>query len=394
MHLLHKLITISDIESLNKENIDINFEINKFKEYSEKTINLKNKIEEEINKLNAVYDKIMTNITKSFKRKHEELLEQENNLKDSLNNETTKIKEKLEKFLTDINESIRNSEKIKKGVNKLKNEENNTIKIITYISTINKYIKNMKKLFSQLMKNSNIIYEEDNFKIKYDEYFFNGIYIPNNIEFKDINISSINIKWKIDDINIIDIDKNNIKYILELRKEKDKFKKIYEGNSNSYIINNLDFKTDYEFRICCFYNDLIGPWTQVQSFNLSKLNNLVLKNDLKPKQFKKFVHDNHSPLNDEYILILKDGVQYGPYIHYELGKYLIIYNGDGLLNGDYDCVDTNYTFPIKILEKSQSKIIYQVDISQKSTSGVEFRVFNKKNDFVLIKSIEVFKYNN
>ena len=146
MHLLHKLITISDIESLNKENIDINFEINKFKEYSEKTINLKNKIEEEINKLNAVYDKIMTNITKSFKRKHEELLEQENNLKDSLNNETTKIKEKLEKFLTDINESIRNSEKIKKGVNKLKNEENNTIKIITYISTINKYIKNMKKL--------------------------------------------------------------------------------------------------------------------------------------------------------------------------------------------------------------------------------------------------------
>ena len=89
------------------------------------------------------------------------------------------------------------------------------------------------------------------------------------------------------------------------------------------------------------------------------------KDDFKPEQFKKFVHNNHYPLNDEYILILKDGVQYGPYIHYELGKYLIIYNGDGLLNGDYDCVDTNYTFPIKILEKSQSKIIYQVDISQK-----------------------------
>ena len=39
---------------------------------------------------------------------------------------------------------------------------------------------------------------------------------------------------------------------------------------------------------------------------------------------------------DEYISIEKGGIQYGPYFHYEQGKYLIIYNGENLLNAKFE----------------------------------------------------------
>ena len=86
MHNGHKLINISDIDSLKKENITINSENKELLNLSEKIINLKNKIELEINKLNKLYDETTNNLTKSFNKKHEQLLKYEKNLKDELNN--------------------------------------------------------------------------------------------------------------------------------------------------------------------------------------------------------------------------------------------------------------------------------------------------------------------
>ena len=64
----------------------------------------------------------------------------------------------------------------------------NIIQALSYASKINKTQKNMKKLLNSLMKNIEFNYDENQNNIKYKEYYFNGIYIPNNIEFKDIFI--------------------------------------------------------------------------------------------------------------------------------------------------------------------------------------------------------------
>ena len=56
LHKDHKLIKITDIESLNKENITIESVSNDFNELSQKVIDLKNKIEKEINKINELYE--------------------------------------------------------------------------------------------------------------------------------------------------------------------------------------------------------------------------------------------------------------------------------------------------------------------------------------------------
>ena len=98
---------------------------------------------------------------------------------------------------------------------------------------------------------------------------------------------------------------------------------------------------------------------------------------------------------DEYIRIEKGGIQFGPYRHYEQGKYLIIYHGDSLLNAELDVIDNGLEskIPFIIISKSQTKIAYEIIIPSDLKSGIEFRAFNNSPTVILIKNKEVFKYN-
>ena len=75
----HKLIELSDNESLKKENITIESASKEFNENSKKIIELKIKIEDEINKINNLYEKTIDDLTKSYLKKHEQLLKEEMN---------------------------------------------------------------------------------------------------------------------------------------------------------------------------------------------------------------------------------------------------------------------------------------------------------------------------
>ena len=125
-----------------------------FNSLREKTKELKNKIEKEIEKVNNLYENVNNEVTKYFKDKHEILIEEENELKEKLKNEVTKVKEKLEIFLSESNKQINIGDRINKGIKSLNNNnEKNNIKILTYISKINKTEKEMKNLFQELMRN-------------------------------------------------------------------------------------------------------------------------------------------------------------------------------------------------------------------------------------------------
>ena len=146
IHRNHNLIKIEDEERLKKENLTIDSSSKSFNETYRKAKNLKEQIESEIFKINEQYDKIMKEISKSFELKHENLISQENSIKENLQIE--KIKEKFENFLTECNEKIRIGDKINKGIIKLQNEkEKNIIKVISYISKMNKLQNEMDKLF-------------------------------------------------------------------------------------------------------------------------------------------------------------------------------------------------------------------------------------------------------
>jgi len=54
-------------------------------------------------------------------------------------------------------------------------------------------------------------------------------------------------------LDLININKNNIKYKVELRKENnnEKFKLVYEDKENECLIKNLEENTNYEIRNMC-----------------------------------------------------------------------------------------------------------------------------------------------
>ena len=115
--------------------------------------------------------------------------------------------------------------------------------------------------------------------------------------------------------------------------------------------------------------------------------------DLKPKDL---CLSEPGKILDEYIRIEKEGIQFGPYRHYEQGKYLIIYHGDSLLNAKLDVIDNGLkeaNIPFTIINKSQNKISYEIIIPSELKSGIEFRAFNESPTIILVKNIEVFKYN-
>ena len=278
LHKGHKVIPIEDEETLKKENININDYIKEFDESAKSVMNIKDKIENEIQKINELYEKMDKETTKSFELKHEQLIKEEKEIKDKLDNEVTKIKSKLEEHLLLSNNLIRNYEKINKGIQGLKKEEQNQniklLKNLTYVSKLNKNQKEMNNITQILMKNLKLDFIDDN--IKYEEYYFNGLSIPKDIQISDIKLNSCNVSWKIDDLNIVNIDKNKIKYKIEIRKENKQFKSIYEDKNMNYNITKLESNTNYELRICTIYDNTISNYSDIIKFKTNKFDSILL----------------------------------------------------------------------------------------------------------------------
>ena len=144
----------------------------------EKVNQLKESIETEIDKINNLYEKIFSEITESFKLKHENLIKQENEMKEELQNKVTQAKEKLENFLSESYDVIRDCETINKGFKFWEKEKEknimkkNMIKTLSYIAKINSNLKYSNSLLVTLMKNLDVKFHEKPTTVKYEEYFF------------------------------------------------------------------------------------------------------------------------------------------------------------------------------------------------------------------------------
>ena len=140
----------------------------------------------------------------------------------------------------------------------------------------------MKKIFQELMRNIKLSFIEEESSIKYEEYFFNGLQIP-----KDISSNSFKIFWKIDNLNILNLNNNEIKYKVEIRKENlnDKFRQVYEGNNNNCLIDGLNKNTDYEIRICSFYNDLYSNWAETKKVKTIDFDSIILRESKRENEF-------------------------------------------------------------------------------------------------------------
>ena len=340
------MIPINDEETLNKENISIKDFIKNFDLGFQNMNNLKEKIENEIKEINLSYDKANEEATKFFELKHEKLIKEEKDMKDKLDTEVTKIKSKLEEYLSSIKELIRNYERIKKGINSLdKNEEENKnikiLKNLTYVSKINKNQKKMDYMTKLLMKNLKLHFIEEN--IKYEEYYFNGLPIPDNIQFSNIMPYCFNLSWNIKDLNLLNIDKNKIYYRVEIRKEKENFKIIYEGNNANYNINKLNADTTYELRICLLYEKISGIYSETKKVRTSKFDSLILNESKRCDEFLNIIYEWTGGKNMELLYRgTRDGMS-ADVFHNKCnnkGPTISLYkNGKGYIFGGYSSID-------------------------------------------------------
>ena len=91
---------------------------------------------------------------------------------------------------------------------------------------------------------------------------------------------------EIDDLNIINLDKNQIKYQVEIRrgKENEKFIYVYENRENNCIIKNLEEDTNYEIKICSLYNNIKSNYSQIYKIK-TELDCIILNNNGKRKEY-------------------------------------------------------------------------------------------------------------
>ena len=279
------VMDINDEEKLKKENISIEGSNKDIEDNKNKLEELKNKIENEIIKIDKLYDKVDNEVTTSYEIKHEKLIKEENELKDKLKNEVTKVKENLELNISKINSILRNCERIIKGMQSFKGEEKKIIRKLNYITNINKNKKEAIIIFQQLMKNLNISFNDNN--IIYEEYYFNGLPIPKDIEFSNKNLKGFKLSWKIDDINLIDIDKKQIKFRVEIKKENEQFISVYEGSDNNFNVNNIVFDLKYEIRLCSVYKNLESSYSPIRKITMNKIKNVLSESLIMDKNEKK-----------------------------------------------------------------------------------------------------------
>ena len=149
----------------------------------------------------------------------------------------------------------------------------------------------MNKITQILMKNLKLNFIEDN--VKYEEYYFNGLSIPKDIQINNIKSNEIEISWKIDDLNIINIDKNQIKYKVEIRKENEQFKSVYEGNNLNCKIDKLNSDTNYEIRIYTLYNNINSICSEIKKIKTNKVNidSLILNESKRCDEFMNKIYE-------------------------------------------------------------------------------------------------------
>ena len=269
----HHVIDISDKESLEENDISYNKSLSEFDEIFKQVNDLKENLEEEIEKINKSRDVTMEQIKNIYEEKHLRLNEEESKLKSELDLKVTEIKDDLEKYLTDSNDMLSCFERINKALkNYEKKNNNNDIKTLCFISEIQKVNDEAQDILEKPIKNVDIKYNTLFLSLEYKDYYFNGIPTP-----KDINVwkkdEQVYITWDIDDIRIKNYDKEKIQYLILISKGKNKI--TYKTLEKSLLLDKDECKNKIEYlvKICTFKDDSYSDWSEIKKFKVDNLLN-------------------------------------------------------------------------------------------------------------------------
>ena len=240
---------------------------------------------------------INNEITNFFEIKHQKLIKKENKLKETLNNEVTKKREKLENFVSELNINIKNCERLNKIKEVFEKEEQeqkkNILEILSYISYFSKRKKEMRKILIKPILNLKFSFKDNEQVIIFEENEFHGLQPPKDIKCEDIDIDKLNISWKFNYDNLIELNEKNIKFKVEIKRKdiNEKFIQVYEGNNQNCLVDDLQIGTTYEVRILSIYNDsIMSPYSPIQKVKTLNVDSNILRESKRQKEFSEILY--------------------------------------------------------------------------------------------------------
>ena len=236
----------------------------------EESTNIKNIIQQEKDKLRIPLEDVKNEIKIFFTKMIKELDEKVDEVDE-------KLKFSLKKFYKEINKSKAISKEAKEN----KNEENNNIKLLSYISKLNKACENLNNLMLQKIYSLKYTFDINNKEIKYEEPKIN---INNNYSFlcNGNNLNSFITKGT---------ENTEIEITLENNGKKDwlpNAKLVFDNNShiksNDIILNPQKCNEEQTYKIN--FNNLselnvgkyeIYLWFNINGENIGDKINLMIK---------------------------------------------------------------------------------------------------------------------
>ena len=228
---------------------------------------MKEKIEKEIKKIEDSQLKVFGEITSSFKKKHLELEKEEKDLTFELITKVTKIKNELENSLKESDKKLSICEKIiQAGINFEKTFNQNELKKLYYIIEMKKKEEETKNLIKKKIKNYSICFDNEYNEISFDEYYFNVIPIPKDINY-EIKADNLLLTWKIGDSKI----EEPYEYIIQINVNNKE--KIYKTPFNQFLLEKYESNVEYEVKIRVSSDDEFGDWSEIKNFKIDSNSN-------------------------------------------------------------------------------------------------------------------------
>ena len=258
--------------------------LNLIKYLFNKMRDIKQNIEEEIEKLNNSHKKIMDEITASFEEKRFLLNKLEKELILDLEKKVTEVKEELENKLSESSKIIISLERIKKAIKYYaKKNITNKIKSFYYISEINNHNLKALDFYKKPIRNIDISLNSELNTLNYKDYYFSGIPIPKNINIEEKE-DKIFISWNIDEFRIKNYNIKDIEYMVEIKNRG--FVCNIKSSAKTTFIEKNRMDGELNIKIKAFIEGIDGNFSE----------NKIYKNEI-PNIINPFIRSNNINYN-------------------------------------------------------------------------------------------------
>lgn len=270
LHKNHKTVKVSEISKDNEI-----FSVAEVKELFEDVLRcdgeLERKISDTIEGIKSESFAIRDRIAQTYIEAHEKLKIEEVKVMEEVEKACNEAEYALQKDLENLR-SIRDYNSALSKVNSMPLGQCSRLMELNIVCEMGKQKAAIEELHKMRMTDLKIDWDAEKRKLVFIRSLINGAPIPFDIVFPVVMSRRIEIEWKCDESKMDENDRNELCYVVEMKKTEDEeWKEVCTSKEKKCSVNGLDMNTEYDIRIKCVIGDLIGGLSDVASIKTKNL---------------------------------------------------------------------------------------------------------------------------